>query len=404
MSQSRLLVVDDEPELCAFVESVGADLGLTVTAAYDGTALRASMDASAFEIVMLDLRLPGEDGVELLGYLADQRFRGQLVLMSGADMKILDTAGRVAAARGLNLSATIQKPIMLPDLEALLQELTKTAGQYSCEDIQAAMERNEFTLYYQPKIALRGDSAVDSVEALVRWNHPSRGLVLPGEFVPVLESCDLMEPFADFVLENAVSQARSWLDREMRISVAVNLSAPLAVNSRLPDEVVSVLEKHGVPARNLIIEITESGVMADTVGAMEVLTRLRLKDVSLSIDDFGTGFSSLVQLYRMPFSELKIDRSFVMEIERNEEARVIVRSIIDLARNLGMKSCAEGVETEATVALLRSWGCDMAQGYFFARPALPAEVTEFLQRWPRGESDSEDRCRSGITEGKEAAG
>lgn len=404
MSLHRLLVVDDEPELCAFVESVGAELGLTVTAAYDGTALRASMDASAFDIVMLDLRLPGEDGVELLGYLADRRFRGQLVLMSGADMKILDTAGRVAAARGLSLAATIQKPIMLPDLEALLQELTKTAGQYTREDLQAAMERNEFTLYYQPKIALRGDSEVDSVEALVRWNHPSRGLVPPGEFVPLLESDDLMEPLAHFVLESAVSQARSWLDRGMTVSVAVNLSAPLAINSRLPGEVLSVLAKHGVPARHLIIEITESGVMADTVGAMEALTRLRLKDVSLSIDDFGTGFSSLVQLYRMPFSELKIDRSFVMEIERNEEARVMVRSIIDLAHNLGMKACAEGVETETTLALLRSWGCDMAQGYYFARPAPPAEVTEFLQRWRRDEDDIEIQRGLETAKGREAAG
>jgi len=293
---------------------------------------------------------------------------------------------------------------MLPDLEALFHKLTSVAEPFTREELEAAIESNQLILHYQPKITLRGDPEISSVEALVRWDHPRRGLLPPSEFVALVESYDLGEPLAHFVLNRAISQTRNWLDGGTEVAVAVNLSAPLAVNSRLPDEVLALLAKHRVPTQNLIIEITESGAMADTVSAMEVLTRLRLKDVTLSIDDFGTGFSSLVQLYRMPFSELKIDRSFVMEIERNEEARVIVRSIIDLARNLGMKSCAEGVETEAALALLRSWGCDMAQGYFFAQPAPAAEISEFMRSWEANDRCSKKQPAVGVTRGKEATG
>lgn len=248
------------------------------------------------------------------------------------------------------------------------------------QELATAIAGAELVVHYQPKIDLRVEGTWRNIgaEALVRWAHPRRGLVPPSEFIGLAQRTGLILPLTDFVLGTAIDQVKAWQDSGARVSVAVNLAADFLTDLRMPDRVSDMLERRGVPASALVLEVTESAAMADTIRAMDILTRFRLKGIGLSMDDFGTGYSSLLQLYRMPFSELKIDRSFVTRLGEDEEALVMVRSMIHLAHDLGLSVCAEGVETARALDVLRSLGCDQAQGYYIGRPVPAADLTGVL--------------------------
>jgi diguanylate cyclase (GGDEF)-like protein len=238
-------------------------------------------------------------------------------------------------------------------------------------DLRRALDRDdELVLHYQPKITLAGER-IEGVEALLRWQHPARGLVLPGDFVPVAEGTGLIVRLTERVLRLALAQSRSWLDAGHAVPVAVNLSTRCLLDADLPDRVQRLLSEQGVPAGLLRLEVTESAVMGDA-RCLEVLQRLHDLGVRLSIDDFGTGYSSMAYLRRMPVDELKIDRSFVLGMCTAPQDTVLVRSAIDLGHNLGLTVVAEGVEGADQVAALRALGCDVAQGYHYARP-MPAD-------------------------------
>ena len=238
-------------------------------------------------------------------------------------------------------------------------------------ELRAAITAGELVLHYQPKVDV-GSDAVLGVEALVRWEHPTRGLLPPGEFVPLAERTGAIGDLTSWVLDTALAQLRVWRDAGMELTMAVNLAAPNIVDESLPDLVGELLERHGVPGALLECEISEHTVMADPHRAISVLERLRGLGVRLSLDDFGTGHSSLAYLKRLPLDEVKIDRSFVIGMAENSNDAAIVRSTIDLARNLGLEVVAEGVESEAILRDLGALSCDVAQGFFLSRP-LPAE-------------------------------
>ena len=244
--------------------------------------------------------------------------------------------------------------------------------------MKQALETDEIELYYQPKAELL-TGAIKGAEALVRWHHAERGLMSPDEFMPITENTGLIEPFTRYVIEAAVKQARAWQDAGYDLSIAVNVSARSLLDHRLPSDLVELLNRHSVNPAMIRLEITESAVMEDPVGALAVLDRLHEAGVALALDDFGTGYSSLSYLKRLPVDEIKIDRSFVVNMDTDEDDAVIVRSTIDLARNLGLAVVAEGVETEAHWKLLADLGCDLAQGYYLS-PAIAAG--EFVQ-WLR---------------------
>jgi len=216
---------------------------------------------------------------------------------------------------------------------------------------------------------------VIGVEALVRWPHPVEGMVPPDEFVPIAERTGLIGPMTDFVLRTALAQCRQWDDAGHHLSVAVNLSARSLLDADLVDDIARALTVSGVEASQLVLEITETSVMSDAEYAMRVLNRLSSMGVTLAMDDFGTGYSSLSYLKRLPVNEVKIYKSFVLNMQHDENDTAIVRSIIDLARNLGLRVVAEGVETTSTWAALGDMGCDIAQGYVISRP-LPADQFE----------------------------
>jgi diguanylate cyclase len=250
-------------------------------------------------------------------------------------------------------------------------------------ELRRAIRDRELVLHYQPKATLRSGE-VASVEALVRWLHPERGLILPDAFVPLAERTGLMKPLTSYVLDEALRQCAEWREQGLNLAVAVNLSMRNLLDVSFPEEVAELLRARGVEPQLLEFEITESTVLVDPARSKLVLERLSGMGVRLSIDDFGTGYSSLAYLKRLPLNELKIDRSFVMHMLENDDDAVIVRSTIDLGRNLGLEVVAEGVEDELTWNALASLGCDVAQGYYLSRP-VPADE---LGKWLAGRPES----------------
>jgi diguanylate cyclase (GGDEF)-like protein len=240
-------------------------------------------------------------------------------------------------------------------------------------ELRRAIERDELVLHYQPKVSLR-TGELTGVEALVRWQHPTRGLLGPSEFVPLAERTGAVADLTRWVVDRALAQHRAWRDQGVDVPVAVNLAAANIVDVGLPAGIAALLECHGVAGERLECEISEHTVMADPVRATDVLDGLRKLGVRLSLDDFGTGHSSLAYLKRLPLDEVKIDRSFVAGMAEDENDAVIVRSTIDLARNLGLQVVAEGVETEQIMDVLADLRCDTAQGYFVSRPLPAAEL------------------------------
>jgi diguanylate cyclase (GGDEF)-like protein len=248
-------------------------------------------------------------------------------------------------------------------------------------ELRRALSEDELVLHYQPKVAV-ASRAVTGVEALVRWQHPERGLLGPGEFVPLAERTGMIAELTRWVLEAALAQCRAWADSGVQLPVAINLASANVLDKTLPDVVADALARHGVPGELLECEISEHTVMADPQRAIEVLSRLRELEVRLSLDDFGTGHSSLAYLKRLPLDEVKIDRSFVLGMAEDDNDAVIVRSTIDLARNLGLEVVAEGVETEAVFANLAALRCDVAQGYLLSRPLPAAQLADWLTAHP----------------------
>jgi diguanylate cyclase (GGDEF)-like protein/PAS domain S-box-containing protein len=242
--------------------------------------------------------------------------------------------------------------------------------------LHRALDRRELTLYYQPVVDISGSTAV-GVEALIRWAHPEQGLMAPARFIPVAEESGLIIPIGAWVIEEACRQLRSWREGGKSGpdgSVEVNLSARQVDDPQLVATVESILELTGLPPANLTLEITESALMRDAVAALDVLRALKSVGVALAIDDFGTGYSSLSHLQRFPLDILKVDKSFVDELDQGQGIE-IVGAVIDLAHALDLKVVAEGVETERQLAVLREMRCDFAQGYLFARPVPAAELT-----------------------------
>jgi EAL domain-containing protein (putative c-di-GMP-specific phosphodiesterase class I) len=250
-------------------------------------------------------------------------------------------------------------------------------------DLRTAISEDQLLLHYQPKANL-GTGEIQGVEALVRWQHPTLGLLPPSEFIPVAEHTGLIKPLTTWVLATALRQCRIWLDEAHsrgwnELSMAINLSTRSLLDDGFPEEVKAALDHWDVPAHLLELEVTESAIMTDPLRARRLLTELAELGVRIAIDDFGTGYSSLAYLKDLPVNQLKIDQSFVQHMHEDMNDAIIVRSVVDLGHNLGLQTVAEGVEDHATWDQLAQLGCDDAQGYFLARPMPPDELIAWLE-------------------------
>lgn len=380
---NRLLVIDDQADLCEFISEAAATMGFEARAVTQPDAFRRAVQEFQPTVVVLDLQMPGADGIELLRYLGERGSKAQVLVASGMDQRVLATAQQIGRAQGLNMLGALQKPIMLADLEATLRQCLRSDTPITATALTAALDKREILVHYQPKATrvAPGRWIVEGVEALARWEHPSLGFISPARFIPLAEKNSLIRRLTEQVLEMSLAQCRAWDATGLHMSVAVNLSPQLLNDLAFPDQVARMAAQVGADARRIIFEVTESAAMFDPGTTMDVLTRMRVKNFGLSIDDFGTGYSSLKQLYLMPFSELKIDTSFVRDIFAHEDARTMVETMILLAHKLRLTACAEGVESQEVLDFLDSLACDRAQGYFIGRPMPGAALEERVREW-----------------------
>jgi EAL domain-containing protein (putative c-di-GMP-specific phosphodiesterase class I) len=382
LPRNRLLVVDDQPDILDFVAQVAEGVGFAVVKAQSQEAFQAALTQFKPTVVMLDLQMPGCDGVELIRVLARQNSKASVVLASGMDQRVLNAAEQLGKSHGLAMAGVMQKPIMLGDLECLLGRHFESQREVTVEQLGRAVDRAELKVHYQPKARLvDGRWQIESAESLVRWEHPEYGLIYPDEFIPLAESSGLIAALTDYVLQTGIDQIGLWKQQGLELSLAVNLSPRLVANLDFPDQLAELAGRANVDNSRLTLEVTETAALTDPAHTLDILTRLRVKKFGLSLDDFGTGYSSVTQLYQMPFSELKIDKSLGLDLHRNVEARTIVRSLVELGHNLGLSVCCEGVESGAALAFLASIGCDAAQGYYIARPMVAEALPSLVRSW-----------------------
>lgn len=380
---NRLLVVDDQPDILDFVGQVAESVGYDVRLANDAKQFREAVHTFRPSLMILDLQMPQTDGIELIRELGAVGTRASILISSGMDQRVLQSAEQLGVAHGLKMAGFLQKPIMLADLEAILGQHLRSPRLPSEEELRRAIDRAQLLVHYQPKCALmEGRWAVVGVEGLIRWDHPDLGLVYPDAFIPLAEKTGLIAALTDFVLQEGIRQLGLWRAQGTELDLSVNLSPHLVRELDFPDRLSELMSAHAVDNSRLTLEITETAALEDPARTRDILTRLRVKNFGLSLDDFGTGFSSLTQLYRMPFNELKVDKSLGMELHQSSEARTIVRSLVDLAHNLGLRVCTEGVETAAALQFLEVAGSDLVQGYYLGRPVAATAIPPVAARTP----------------------
>ncbi len=393
----KILLVDDESFALRLLTHQLSKLGfsdiVSMQSPIEALALLEA-DVRVANMVLLDLQMPDIDGIEFVRHLSRLGYTGGLVLVSGEDERILQTARRLAEAHRLDVRGALHKPVTPNALSLLLgpasaQGHSRTpistrpidsGASYTPARIREGIEAGEFFNVYQPKVRL-ADGEITGVETLVRWNHPVDGVVAPVHFIDVAEEHGLIDPLTRVVLANALRQMREWRLAGRELHTAVNISMESLSALDFPDFVADAVRQVGIPAHLLVLEVTESRLMKNPLAVLDVLTRIRLKHIGLSIDDFGTGHSSLAQLRDIPFDELKIDRQFVHRAHLDSASRTILDASLGIARQLGMRSVAEGVETQEEWNLLRSLGCDVAQGYFIAKPMVPAAFMSWCGEW-----------------------
>ncbi len=392
-SKLRFLVVDDHDFQRGVLAQQLSLLGAPeVHVAADGhAALEIMRDpARPVDIIICDLEMPGMDGMEFIRHLAAETFpRVSLILASALDRKLIASIGTMTQAYGLRLLGIAEKPLTparLQELVALHQPHQRAgSGARSAlppvteDEILAGLQRDEFEPFLQPKVEV-ATGRIRGTEALARWRHPQHGIVTPAAFIPLLEQRGFIDALTWIMLRKSAAWCAGRQAAGMDISVSVNLSLTSLADVSLADRVLEIVRDEGLDPSQMVLEVTESAATTDTARALENLARLRMKGFGLSIDDYGTGYSSMQQLSRIAFTELKIDRIFVADSSREESTRVILASSLDMAKKLNISAVAEGVETLDDWALLRQLGCDMAQGYLIARPM----EAESFERWAQG--------------------
>lgn len=384
----QILVIDDESGICELIAATAQKLALSCATSTSAAAFLEKLTPDT-ALVLMDLMMPEMDGVELLRLLGEKQCRAGIVLMSGTDTRIMETAEQFAQSIGLAVAGRLKKPFRLTELEAVLK-LHKTPvkprgpGQKKHAlnlnaDLYSGIQRNEFLLHYQPQIDLKSRKII-GMEALVRWQHPERGLIYPDDFIAQAEELGLIDQLGWFVANRGMEEIALFANGSVPM-LSINVSVHSLRDLKFPEKYLSLLKKNKVEPENTILEITESGLIQELSTTLDVLTRLRLKGVQLSIDDFGTGYSMMQQLRNMPATELKIDKSFVQNIGGAASNRIMVQKTIEIGHELGMKVVAEGVETPDQLEFLLAHGCDVAQGYLFSKPLAPQDMQAWLHTY-----------------------
>ncbi|MCE8025856.1 MULTISPECIES: EAL domain-containing response regulator [Halomonadaceae] len=404
MHMERMLIFEHDSQAARSAARIAEDVALKVRVAQSIEGFRSALIDEHPDCVLIDLTMPGTDGLDIIRLMAKRECNANVILTSGADPRLLEAAARIATARGLRVIGHLTKPFPSRGLSQMLRQkggavpttfgpVTQHTLELSFSILRQAIENCEFTLAYQPQVRCR-DGQLAGFEALARWQHPD-GLIAPSRFIPAVERAGLMPEFTARMTEQALSWFRkailspptAYADVVVQSppTLSINISALNLTRPDFPDVMAKLCEKHSVDSSQVVLELTETAALDDPVLSLELLTRLRAQGFQLSIDDFGAGYSSMQQLVRLPFSEIKIDKAFVASALQSDTSRSVVKSIVELGHSLGLRSTAEGVEDEATLQFLDFVGCDLAQGYFIARPMAGEQLSDWLSsvsEWP----------------------
>lgn len=413
----RFLILDDDQMTGSTIRNIAEFAGVSVEFTDNPRQFFELVESWNPHFIALDLVMPGMDGMQVIAELGRRSCAAQIIVISGVGSRVLDAAGRSVTEHGLNFRGVLPKPFSPTQLRELL--LSNSGGtvafpmfanqragnpEVGPADLQRAIKEREITLAYQPKVDCHTGRLV-GVEALARWTHPSLGVISPDQFIAVAEQHQLIDPLTEQLAEQAINwlaglslpvvsplQPHQIEHLLANLSLSINISARSLNNLALFDRIETVCDIHGIRPNRLILELTETSAMDNPTLSLDTLTRLRMKGFHLSLDDFGTGYSSMLQLVRLPFSEIKVDRSFVIAAARSEESKAVIRSIVELGRSLQLQTTAEGIEDDELMAYLQSIGCELVQGYYIARPMPADELCEWILRWEAGRE--ERRLRS----------
>lgn len=381
------LIVDDHEFQRAMLKMMLQSLGAkNIFGAGDGTEALNLLrrDDLNFDIVLSDLEMPGMDGMEFIRHLGESTAGISVILISALEPSLIASVETMARVYGINLLGAIEKPISLQQLQALislykpLQANAKSshamAQEFTLDEIIDGLKKDEFEPFFQPKTEL-ATGYLMGAEALARWRHPEKGVIPPYAFIKPLEDNGFIDELTWIMLRKTAAFHPLWCEpgcvpgtSRRDVTLSVNLSGKSLGAVALADRIIEIVRAEDFEPRRMVLEVTESAAATDVGIALENLSRLRMKGFGLSIDDYGTGYSSMQQLTRIAFTELKIDRSFVTNAAKHASARVILESSLDMARKLKIRTVAEGVETQSDWDLLHELGCECAQGYFIAKP------------------------------------
>jgi len=395
----RFLVVDDDRDQRYLLTKTLAGMGTArLVEAASGHDAVAILDraGNAVDILVTDLQMPNMDGLELLRRVGERKLPIAVIIVSGLENTLVASAATMAQAYGVRVIGTIDKPATRQKFSAVLEQFrnpapTATASSDdgfapSVHDVLAGISSGQIEPAFQGVLELESGTVVGA-EALARWRHPARGLLGPDVFLPPLSRAGYLDELSWIMLSLAAMEAGIWRSADLKVTVSVNVSANSLADPGYADAVTQIVTGHGLDPSQMILELTETEAILNIAAALENLTRLRIRGFGLAIDDYGVGYSSMQALSRMPFTEIKIDRSFVAQAASDPKYRLMVEHTIAVAHQLGLKTVAEGVETRTECHLLGSMGCDRIQGYIVGKPL---EGHEFL-RWIVDRRDSHGR-------------
>lgn len=370
------------------LESMGSE---KVFSAEDGQAaleVLASLD-QPIDIVISDLDMPGMDGVEFIRHAAEQNFCDAIAVSSGMDEKLIHIVEEIVKDYDVLVLNHLSKPMTIKKIEVLLENyLTASKARnpnafpaiFSVSELHSALDNDQFKTWYQPKVSL-SSGVWNSVEALTRWEHPIQGMVSPALFIDLLEKNELIDPLTWKQIHEVFQNFNETFKKNEQFTVSINISPIMLKDSNMPDKLMALVTYYQVKPDQIILEITENLLIDQSRSSLEVIARLKLKGFILSIDDFGTGYANLEHLTRVPFSELKLDQSFIRNITQDATKRAIVETNINLAKKLNITTVAEGVETFEDFDLLRHLGCDMAQGFFMGAGMPYDQLNAWHEQW-----------------------
>ena len=384
-----ILVVDDNVSIQELVVHKLKKLGAAniVTADNGKTALvKLRENQQPVDIIICDLNMPEMDGVQFLRHLADEAFPGGIILLSGVNQNVLRSAHRLASEHSLNILGSISKQAELKEFNTIFKEIDfkkelpekKLHSPVSGEDLYKAIEQQQIEYVFQPKVRI-ATREITGVEVLTRWKHPDYGDISPEQFIQMAEHSGFIDRLTRLVCARGMEQGKRWQDKGIDIKFSVNAGADSLEKLDFADFVIELAKSNRIPSEKVVIEVTESQLMRNISAHLETLTRLQMNGIGLSIDDYGKGYSTLEQLKRIPFTELKIDRDFVTGASGDSSSMAILESTVDLARKLEIETVAEGVETADDWALVEAVGCEYAQGFYISRGLTGTEFEKWFQ-------------------------